>query len=259
MFVTKQVSMVSCHGGSDGSIVFQVSGGSPPYNYRWKRRGLKGDRADSLAVGIYEVAISDQNGCTFNEQVKITGPPSFTVDYSTSNYNGYEICCYGDANGSILIESITGGQGPYYVEWWDGNTSNFRSELKAGTYKLKLKDQKGCETNLTINLRQPPALKVVTNLQRDNILRKVKQLRFKARGGVAPHNYQIDKNGEHLKSDSGPGMVLYTTKGGSYLGAFVDSNGCEAKATKTIMQVAKTRHRRKKPNLYVKDVCKPLK
>ncbi len=259
MFVSKQVSMVSCHGGSDGAIAFQVSGGAPPYNYRWDRRGLKGQRGDSLKAGIYNVAISDQNGCTFNEQVEITGPPSFTVDYSTSNYNGYEICCYGDANGSILIESINGGQGPYYIEWWDGNTSNFRSELKAGAYKLKLKDQKGCETNLTINLRQPPALKVVTNLQKDNILRKVKQLRFKARGGVAPYNYQIDKNGEHLKSDSGPGMVLYTTKGGSYLGAFVDSNGCEAKATKTIMQVDKTRHRRKKPNLYVKDVCKPLK
>ena len=258
MFVSKHVSPVSCHGGKDGSIAFEVTGGAPPYNYKWDRRGLSGHRSDSLLAGIYNVAISDQNGCVFNERIEITGPPAFSVDYSTSDYNGWEICCYGDANGSILIERINGGQGPYQIEWWDGNTSNFRGELKAGAYELKLKDQKGCETNVTINLRQPPALKVVTNLQKDNILRKVKQLRFRARGGVPPYNYTVDKNGEQLKSHTGPGMVLYTTKGGSYLGAFVDSNGCEAEASKTIMKVVKTRQRRKKPNLYVKDVCKPL-
>jgi|GEM_PF-1641045 len=258
MIIAKEFAPVSCHGGSDGWINFEVSGGAPPYKFTWDRRGLTGSRADSLTAGVYEIAISDQNGCTFNHRVEITGPPAFNVDYSTSNYNGFEICCYGDANGSILIESVSGGQGPYQIEWPDGSRGSERGELKAGSYEIKIKDQKGCQTNLTINLRQPPHLRVTTNLQQTNLLLKVRQLRFRAQGGVPPYNYQVDKNGESFKSNSGDELVLYTTKGGAYQGAFVDLNGCEAKASKNIMQTVKTRRRRDKPNMYVKDICKPM-
>jgi len=56
------VTNVSCIGTNDGDIAITVSGGTSPYSYLWSNGGLP---SNGLATGIYNLTITDTNGCTF--------------------------------------------------------------------------------------------------------------------------------------------------------------------------------------------------
>ncbi|TFV94107.1 PKD domain-containing protein [Algoriphagus kandeliae] len=51
-----------CPGGIDGSIRVLIQGGTPPYQILWEN-GFTGDLLTNLSSGIYEVSITDANGC----------------------------------------------------------------------------------------------------------------------------------------------------------------------------------------------------
>ncbi|MFT5914521.1 MAG: hypothetical protein ACI81T_001010 [Bacteroidia bacterium] len=55
--------------------------------------------------------------------------------------------CWGKSNGEIAIQSISGGDAPYLVSLQDSTDFQSASNLnllRAGTYRVWLKDQKGC-------------------------------------------------------------------------------------------------------------------
>lgn len=63
----------SCPGESNGSILVEASGGTPPYTYRWNTSPPQDTQLISgLPAGIYSVTVFDANGCTFtfpNEEI----------------------------------------------------------------------------------------------------------------------------------------------------------------------------------------------
>ena len=81
--------------------------------------------------------------------------------------------CWGDANGQIQITAISGGSGPYSVEW-DNTTSlpngfsttfpvpgfNPPANLLAGTYAFTISDANECTLTDSIELLQPEQLQV---------------------------------------------------------------------------------------------------
>lgn len=56
--------LVSCPGGSDGTLEAIVSGGTAPYNYDWVGLNQITKVATGLAKGEYQVIVTDANGCT---------------------------------------------------------------------------------------------------------------------------------------------------------------------------------------------------
>ena len=56
--------LVSCPGGSDGTLAAIVSGGTAPYNYDWVGLNQTTQVATGLAKGEYHVIVTDANGCT---------------------------------------------------------------------------------------------------------------------------------------------------------------------------------------------------
>jgi gliding motility-associated-like protein len=67
LFITLDPTMVTCVGGSDGQIIANVSGGTPPYNYVWAPLGGNNATASGLPAGTYWVIATDIYGCQISD------------------------------------------------------------------------------------------------------------------------------------------------------------------------------------------------
>ncbi|MEN0005056.1 MAG: T9SS type A sorting domain-containing protein [Bacteroidota bacterium] len=132
---------VSCAGDADGQIVINPTGGTPPYE-------ISGP-TDNLTSGMYNLTITDANGCTFDVEATILEPTPIEIQI-----DGVTDQTEGLADGAIDL-SINGGTGGYTFEWTkDGEPFDAAVEdltaLLAGTYVLRVIDQNGCEAVETI-------------------------------------------------------------------------------------------------------------
>jgi hypothetical protein len=146
--------------GFDGSVDLTVYGGVAPYTFAWSN-GYTTQNISGIPAGDYSVTITDANGCmTVSNMVTLTGPGPINVTATvTSDYNGYNLRCFGDDN--PVVDLIwTGGAAPYNIYWsnWNGNvvlnnpdtTFNYPSGyanpvgMPAGTYWAVVVDANGC-------------------------------------------------------------------------------------------------------------------
>ncbi len=155
MLITVTSENVSCYGESTGTIEIEVYGGVAPYTYLWNT-GSTSSSDMNLAVGTYQITISDANGCEKYEIVDITGPAN-PLDY-TSTVS--DVQCYGDSTGSINVIA-NGGTPPYTYLWYNADnniinqTSSTLVDMPAGTYQLIIADNLLCGDTVTFNIEQP--------------------------------------------------------------------------------------------------------
>ena len=64
---------------------------------------------------------------------------SQTLSLIPSNYNGYNVSCFGGRNGSIDL-TITGGTPPYNIRWSTNEGTEDISSLSAGYYRVEVYD-----------------------------------------------------------------------------------------------------------------------
>lgn len=143
------VHNVSVHGGNDGSIEVNVTGGTPPLTYSWTGRGIdpakQGDLNQyDLVAGTYTLTVKDQFECTKSVVVTVTEPATMIV---TPVIN--QLTCNGD-KGYIEL-SVTGGDEPYVCSWT--STKGFTSDqlliynLEPDIYSVEITDQRGNKFN----------------------------------------------------------------------------------------------------------------
>ena len=158
-FATLSVSNVTCYGESNGSITVTGKDGIAPYTY-----SVDGNSFTNLSAGIYNVTVTDANGCTKTAQVTIDQPTEISVSASvTSSYNGSHISCVGSSNG-IITASASGGTNSFtysingLVSVSD-QVSNVFNSLSAGSYTVSVKDGNQCtKSTSTITISSPTAI-----------------------------------------------------------------------------------------------------
>jgi len=161
---------ITCFGLTNGLINSTVSGGTANYTYAWKKDGTSINATtaniNNLGPGLYEVTVTDNNGCTITNTATITQPAQLAVVSTTpSNYNGFGVKCKGDENGTIDL-NITGGTAPYTYVWKkNGTTINNvttqdLSGLGVGTYSVTITDAKNCTTTLSAEITEPVELTI---------------------------------------------------------------------------------------------------
>ena len=101
------INDVSCNGGSDGTVMANVSGGTVPYTYLWDN-GQTTDSVYNLSAGDYNVTITDYNGCSSTITATIYEPVTLNSSITGSN----NVSCNGGSNGSAVV-SASGGTAPY--------------------------------------------------------------------------------------------------------------------------------------------------
>lgn len=82
-----------------------------------------------------------------------------TITLTPSDYNGYNISCFGMKNGTIDA-TVTGGTAPYTFLWTNGATTEDLTDLPSGYYKLTVMDADSLVGSADITLVEPTELKV---------------------------------------------------------------------------------------------------
>ena len=146
----------TCFGLMDGDIILSPSGGLAPYTYLWNT----GDTTSSLSnldTGIYSVEILDAFGCIDSAIYEITESTQLSTQFTTSDYNGYNISCYGFNDGHIDL-TISGSVPPYYAQWSNSQSTIDIYNLYEGTYNVDIIDANGCIDSLEVTLYEPPSI-----------------------------------------------------------------------------------------------------
>jgi len=151
-----------------------------------------------------------------------------TLTLTPSDYNGYNISCFGQKNGSIDL-SISGGTPPYTVNWSNSETTEDILNLDAGYYVVRVDDSDPLTDPIEaeITLTEPNKLSfeasILTYPNGKNISLHGAcngSLTLTPIGGVAPFTFSWQdgstaQNRTSLCSDN-------------YQVRMIDQNGCEA-------------------------------
>ena len=223
---------VSCFGGSNGQLTANPSGGLAPYNYQWSTGtgtipGANQSVLQGVISGNYQIRVTDDRQCERTVSRSITQPSNITISPAAQNP-----LCYG-GNGSITI-TASGGTPVYQYSFDNGVTyqsSNSKS-LPFGTYRVKVKDSRGCENTTPaaqINLVQPAAISSTFVVKDVNCWGSSDgSLTVIAVGGNAPYTYLWnDPNFQTTPIASG-------LDSGSYNVTVYDLAGCNRTFTKSV-------------------------
>ncbi|HIA05545.1 MAG TPA: PKD domain-containing protein [Flavobacteriales bacterium] len=132
-------------GAMDGTATVTVSGGTAPYAYAWSNFATTSS-ISGLAPGLYDVAVSDANGCTYNASAAVN-PGGLGCNLSAS-VTGTGESQAGANDGSASV-TVSGGTAPISVTWDTGDTTSTISSLAPGDYTVVLLDAMGCIATAT--------------------------------------------------------------------------------------------------------------
>ncbi len=214
---------IRCFGESNGAISVNIQNGVSPFIYNWNPFMAANNTATNLAVGSYQLMVTDHFNCKDTMAFTLTEPPLLQGTITSENAS-----CYGLRNGRADIV-MQGGTQPYTYTW---NTNPPRythnvTTFAAGTYTINVNDSHLCNYNNTVIITQPNELFVelvekipsYCTLPNGSII-------MAATGGTQPFTYS-------WAGDLSPDTALLNIVGNeSYTFLVTDSNGC--KKTKTI-------------------------
>ena len=156
---------ISCHNYSDGGINLEISGSVSPYSISWSNGETVEDQTN-LYAGSYSVIITDQNNCIVTDQITLNEPTPLSLNFEISNYNGFNVSCYGFEDGYIN-SVISGSVPPYSFQWNSGlNTQNLFL-LSSDNYSLLVTDLNNCQIGDEVSLTQPNDFYVTLDFSSD--------------------------------------------------------------------------------------------
>ncbi len=143
--VTLTPSNVNCEGLRTGQITANVTGGVPPYQYKWSNNEAT-QSISNLHGGYYHCYIVDASGTMAEKEITLTEPEEFRiVQFDATIYsNNYNTSCYNCNDGAIIV-AVAGGTPPYTYTWSDGSNLQNRTNLVAKDYQLVVTDAFGCQ------------------------------------------------------------------------------------------------------------------
>ncbi|MEI6553991.1 MAG: PKD domain-containing protein [Paludibacter sp.] len=148
-----------CFGDSIGSISISVTGGTPfdinsgksEYTYLWTgQNGFQSNLKDlvKLPAGIYNLTVTDANGCIQTSSVEITQPVELKVNVRTK-----PMTCF-SANDAAIFLDITGGLKPYQTVWSNMGKGTFQENLGSGDYTINVTDSNNCQKIVRVNIAE---------------------------------------------------------------------------------------------------------
>ena len=144
---------VTCFGQNNGSVTVAVTGGTAPYTYLWSN-GNTAPNVSNLAVGTYNLTVTDANNCKMTKEVIIKDAKEILASVSKTDTK-----CSNSVDGSVTA-LVTGGSHPYTYMWSNGNTTNRVLSLASGTYSVTVMDAKYCRKTASVTVTSPSALSV---------------------------------------------------------------------------------------------------
>ncbi|BDS12079.1 T9SS type B sorting domain-containing protein [Aureispira anguillae] len=147
-------SPISCNGATDASLTATATGGTGGYTFLWSD-GQTNATATGLGIGVYQVSVTDANGCLDSTSIHITAPGLLQATaLVSSNYNGQNISCVGANDGQATAHPI-GGTAPFSYLWPDGQSTATATGLGPHRYIVLVTDANGCSDTAQVQLIEP--------------------------------------------------------------------------------------------------------
>lgn len=222
------VTDVDCHGDNTGSVLVNVTGGTPTYSYSWTGPTTASTQNLTNALaGSYTLLVTDSKSCTYSSPFVIDEP----IESMDASAIVEHVDCYLGSNGSIDL-SVWGGTPPYAYAWNNGATTQDLNNIAFGIYDVTVTDANGCTINRTYDITQPAQLGgtlVTTNVVCFG--EATGTLTFTPSGGTSGYSYEWS-NSSTLFSESGPSLVNVVAD--QYNMTVTDANGCQYSTTGTV-------------------------
>jgi len=233
-----------CNGDQNGTLLFSLENGTPPFNYNWSNitsPNIQGTGTTNLftdiliekiPAGVYEINVNDNFGNDVVFIQEVIDPPTLTLSVELSDYNGYNLTCHNLNDGTA---SVLGGGGvpPYSFEWSNNETMTMIDNLSAGVYNVEITDAIGCSVLEEFELIEPDPLTFIADyidpncdghetgiIQLDSIW-----------GGTPPYAFALDNNPFDL-------LGTYQNLGAGYYNfSVLDANECLEDTTDDLLEV----------------------
>jgi hypothetical protein len=186
--VTATIQNVTCLGRNDGSIIMNVTGGTPPYRYTMVKptRSQLEPTFDNLDAGDYEIIVTDANGCEVRSDIEVAAPEvRITVKQPS---------CAGN-DGRIEIQVLNyDGTRTYVMNGDSSLTKNVYESLGAGTYRVRVVLDNNCIVGDNIILSAQTNINVAVEGVAVTACGSADgQLIVNVSGGKSPIVYSLDK------------------------------------------------------------------
>ncbi|MDB2408705.1 gliding motility-associated C-terminal domain-containing protein, partial [Crocinitomicaceae bacterium] len=214
---------VLCFGDATGSVTVTAQGGMLVYDYLWDTGDITATVTD-LPAGLYEVTVTDTNGCTFSTNTTINQPLAPLSDTLIIADN----LCFGESLGSIDA-TISGGTIPYDYSWSNGETTEDIDSLANGSYTLTVTDDNMCVLVIDTIITSPTEIDI-THVQTNVSCfgGNDATIDLTVGGAMPPYSYLWNTADTLQDLDS-----LFV---GTYDVIITDSNNCEDPYTVTITE-----------------------
>jgi gliding motility-associated-like protein len=148
-----------------GCVVEEVTLGNPSndegsnFQFQWIGGNLTNSSPLQPTVtteGTYVLTIQNtQNGCVASDTVIVTANEDIITAINSVVETPF---CFGDDNGSIVINDVIGGTQPYLYSFNEGRFSSLNrfSNLTPATYLVEVRDAAGCTFGTSIVVESPP-------------------------------------------------------------------------------------------------------
>ena len=130
---------VLCNGGATGYLDASASGGTAPLNFLWST-GSTNNAIQNLDAGVYDLTVTDANGCIANAAFTVTQPAALNITYNITS----STC--GNNDGAVTANA-SGGASPYSFQWSanaGGQSGPSATNLGSGFYSCTITDNAGC-------------------------------------------------------------------------------------------------------------------
>ncbi|QKX05909.1 T9SS type B sorting domain-containing protein [Aquimarina sp. TRL1] len=180
-------------------------------------------------AATYTVVVKDNKGCTVNETITITPPPTLTATVENTSD-----LCYDSTNEASMNITVNGGTSPFTFTINGGGATNITgntfsiNNLTPDDYEIIIKDKFGCET--TINQTISEQLTTTAALTKDIDCSGTPNasIAVTSSGGTAPITLQVSNDGGTSFTAVPGGSPFSTNVAGDYQFKVIDANGCEA-------------------------------
>lgn len=150
---------VRCYGGSDGSVTFTVSGGTPPYSYMGNPIPPGTTTLNNVPASTYTGNLTDAAGCTFPINVTVSQPQPQSLNVTGTNNQ-----CNGAATGSATANFVNATGAVTYVWTNTAQTTATITNLTANTYNVTATDANTCTLTGSYTVTEPAAPVMTVNV-----------------------------------------------------------------------------------------------
>ena len=221
---------IDCYGNGNGSIDVTVTGGTiaSAYQFAWDN-GESTEDLSNLGPGVYNLTVTDDNGCFDNISATIFEPTLLEAAIVGTN-----ITCCNAANGAADL-TVTGGTAPYSFTWSNLETTEDLVNLGPSTYTVTVTDANNCTATAYVSITEPACLDLqLTSTMITCFGDNDGSITTTISGGVMSYSFAWEKDNGTYSSDQN----LAGLSAGTYCLTVTDFNGCTITACETITEPA---------------------